>query len=477
MSESPSVPVPGEATEGRTLPLSSGSFLKVGHALRTIAFPRLICIALLACVALPARAQKRLTIDQLESVLSEAVARHKPDAEIARQIAAIELSEQLTEASLERLKMRLAPGTQTANALAFLADRWAFLDPPVAELPRAAAPDSSAQPRMLDATRNYVAKTLLLLPNFLATRTINRYDDSPQTPARGGWPVRAGMHLAGTSVREISVRDETQGQAAKERSVASQEQSGLSSWGEFGYLPRVILSDTLQGTVTWSHWEQTTAGIAAVIHYAVPRSASHFEIVRTFGNGYVHTAPAYRGSLWVDPESGTIFRISIVIDRKFICPVNSLALQLSIIDVNLRLGDGPTEWLNVASYTNYHRFASTTRILANTQEAQSSEPESAGESPRTEYPKPNETASAIEETTPAQPALLSSSSPFDSLKKSSPTAAAPSEPAPTLSAPTNAGVDGIYSSGIRCAAGERGSVPGDHHSIEREPITRTGGRA
>ena len=112
----------------------------------------------------------------------------------------------------------------------------------------------------------------------------------------------------------------------------------------------------------------------------VPRSASHFEIVRTFGNGYVHTAPAYRGSLWVDPESGTIFRISIVIDandmdwfrrmelmvkygpvqigdRKFICPVNSLALQLSIIDVNLRLGDGPTEWLNVASYTNYHRFA------------------------------------------------------------------------------------------------------------------------
>jgi hypothetical protein len=33
---------------------------------------------------------------------------------------------------------------------------------------------------MLEATRNYVARTLPRLPNFLATRSINRYDDSPQ---------------------------------------------------------------------------------------------------------------------------------------------------------------------------------------------------------------------------------------------------------------------------------------------------------
>ena len=59
------------------------------------------------------------------------------------------------------------------------------------------------------------------------------------------------MHLAGTSVREISVRDETQGQKRCQGKGRwpRRSKSGLSSWGEFGYLPRVILSDTLQGTV------------------------------------------------------------------------------------------------------------------------------------------------------------------------------------------------------------------------------------
>ena len=48
---------------------------------------------------------------------------------------------------------------------------------------------------MLDAARNYVAQTLPRLPDFLATRTINRYDDSPQALKKGAWPVRAGLHL------------------------------------------------------------------------------------------------------------------------------------------------------------------------------------------------------------------------------------------------------------------------------------------
>ena len=138
---------------------------------------------------------------------------------------------------------------------------------------------------MLDAARNYVAQTLPRLPDFLATRTINRYDDSPQALKKGAWPVRAGLHLVGTSSREISVRNEREGQAVKQRSAASQEQSGLSSWGEFGFLPAVILTDTAKGKVTWSHWEQMAAGRAAVFHYAVPRSASHYEIIETVPQG------------------------------------------------------------------------------------------------------------------------------------------------------------------------------------------------
>jgi VWFA-related protein len=437
---------------------------------------RLILFVVLAAVAYPAGAGTRVTVAQLDQALNAAFAAHKPDAEIARQIATIELSERLTEASLERLKARLAPGAQTAQALSLLADQAAFLDPPAAELPDTAAPDGAVQQRMLDAARNYVARTLPRLPDFLATRTINRYDDSPQSLKKGAWPVRAGLHLVGTSSREISVRNEREGQAVKQGSAASQEQSELSSWGEFGFLPAVILTDTVKGKITWSHWEQMAAGPAAVFHYAVPRSASHYEIVGMIAHGpkwqpadtsTVRTAPAYRGSLWVDPETGAVLRLILEIGenevgqfkrvavmvqyapvqiggRNFICPVRSVAFDLASAGAtssllgNSGLADAPTEWLNVASYSGYHRFASTTRILADTPETQPEKPESASELPQATSPVPNETASAIESTTMPESGLPPSSSHLDSPTESAPTAPAPAVPAPTVPAPTAA---------------------------------------
>jgi VWFA-related protein len=427
---------------------------------------RLILFVVLAALAYPAGAGTRVTVAQLDQALNAAFTAHKPDAQIASQIATMELSEQLTEASLKRLYARWTPGAQTTQALALLADRSVFLDPPVAELPGTAAPDDAARQRMLGAARNYVAQTLPRLPDFLATRTINRYDDSPQALKKGAWPIRAGLHLVGTSSREISVRNERESQAVKQGSAASQEQIGLSTWGEFGFLPAVILADTVKGTVAWSHWEQMAAGPAAVFHYAVPHSASHYEIVGTIAHGpkwqpadasTVRTAPAYRGSLWVDPETGVVLRLSIEIgenevgqfkrvavmvqyapvqigDRTFICPARSLALDLGISDVNSSVGNAPTEWLNIAYYTGYHRFASTTRILADTPEAQPEKPESASELPQAASPVPDETASAIESTTLPESGLPPSSSPLDWPTESAPTAPVPAVPAPTVTA-------------------------------------------
>lgn len=415
----------------------------------------------------------RVTVAQLDQALTAAVAAHKPDAEIARQIASLELSERLTEASLNRLNVRLAQDPLAAQALALLADRSAFLDPPVAELPGTAAPDGAARQRMLDAARNYVAQTLPRLPDFLANRTIKRYDDGPQALKKGAWPVRAGLHLVGTSSREISVRNEREGQGVEHGFAASQERNGLSTWGEFGFLPAVILADTVKGTVTWSHWEQMAADPAAVFHYAVPHSASHYEIVGTIAHGpkwqpadasTVRTAPAYHGSLWVDPETGAVLRLTLEIGenevgqfkrfavmvqyasvqiggRNFICPVRSLALDLASAGVTSSLfeNSGPadmlTEWLNVASYNGYHRFASTIRILADTPETQPEKPQSVSELPQTTSPVPDETASAIESTTPPESGLPPPSSPLDSPTASAPTAPVPAVPAPTVPEP------------------------------------------
>jgi hypothetical protein len=187
----------------------------------------------------------------------------------------------------------------------------------------------------------------------------------------------------------------------------------------------MILTDTLKGKVTWSHWEQTATGQAAVFHYSVPRSASHFEVIGTLqrqaalegspeqiGNSRVSgigvkpsggssksstflIKPGYHGSLWLDPATGSILRVTAEVDSKenvpfqraailvqygpvqigdseFICPVRSVALSMALSGANLdpftRLpGDAPTEWLNESAFTGYRRFGSTVRVVPGAQ--------------------------------------------------------------------------------------------------------------
>jgi VWFA-related protein len=399
--------------------------MRLMHETVRVRTRRLILLVLLASLTSIAGASKRVTVAQLEQALTAAHTAHRPDAEIARQIGGLELSERLTEATLNRLAAYLDAGSQAALALQLLADQSAFLDVPASEIPSTAAPDDAAQQRMIEAARRYVAQTVPQLPNLFAVRTTNRYDDSPYEVKKGGWPVRSGLHLVSTSSREISTLDERTNQSTNASSADWQTQSGLVSGGEFGSTLSMILSDTVNGKVAWSHWEQTPTGQVAVFHYSVPSSASHFEVINSLqrqtslegtarqsvgsrqGSGIETkpsgggsntstflTKPGYHGSLWVDPVTGTILRITMDADTKgsaqfrraaitvqyapvqigeseFICPVRSLALSIAVNGANLdpltRMpGDAPTQWLNESLFTGYHRFAATTRIVNDT---------------------------------------------------------------------------------------------------------------
>jgi hypothetical protein len=378
---------------------------------------RLILLGLLAATAFPTLAAKRVTVAQLDQALAAATAAHKADAEMASMIAGMELSERLSESTLERIDSRLNAGPQVTLAMQLLAAESEFLNLPSSELPATAAPDQAAQLRMFDAAAHYVADTMARLPNFLATRTTNRFDDSPQELKKGAWPVRAGLHQVDRSSREVSVHVERENDFPGNGSAVWEDRKGLTSWGEFGTVLGMILGDAVNGKVSWNHWEQTASGLSAVFHYSVPKSASHFEVLRfaagpgslgavvtprTYGAKaggvpsdtlIVQDRRGYEGSLWLDPANGTILRITIEADSKgsvayqraamlvqygaveiagsqFILPVRSLAFSKVPISAEMSTGDAPSEWLNETLFTGYHRFASTTRILTGDQAPQ-----------------------------------------------------------------------------------------------------------
>jgi VWFA-related protein len=349
-----------------------------------------------------------MTVAQLEQMLGTERAAHKSDIEIARKISDVELSERLTDLALGQLSKQFAGGSQPAMALLLLADRSSFLDPPANELPVTPAPDAATQQHLLEAAKRFAVQTLPNLPNLLATRTTFSFDDSPQEVTKGGYPERIGLHSVGSSKAEVSVWNEKERPLARTGYASSPAQSGLTTWGEFGSLLLIILSDSSEGRMVWSHGENTAAGVVAVFQYEVPKAASHYEIntpvqqiqhstasnrwasdggtSATVTTATIHNKPGYKGTLWVDPATGTIVRVTLVADLKgdssferiailvdyglvqianktLICPVRSLALASAPATVNASLKGAATEWLNENLFNGYHMFASTSRIL------------------------------------------------------------------------------------------------------------------
>lgn len=345
---------------------------------------KLIVIGLAALMALPAIASRRVTVAQLDRALAADIASHRSDEDIARQVGELEMTERLSDAALNRFATTLNLQPRTALALELLADQSAFLDPPSSEFPATAAPDAATQQRMLDAAKAYSVETWARLPNFFVTRVTHRFDDTAQVLRKGEWPVSDGLHLVGNSTREITFRDGKEVQdptAAAASGTPRIDELGLRSWGEFGPAMTVVLADMAGHRTTFSHWEKTSTGVAAVFHYEVPREASHYAVAISYMGedvigrtqfGYsgrnrspqqvaniprareLHTyseTPAYHGTISIDPATGAVERITIVADlgrsdpllraetaieygpvtignRSFICPARSIAVSV-----------------------------------------------------------------------------------------------------------------------------------------------------
>lgn len=408
----------------------------------------LMLLALLATAVLPVSASKSLTVQQFESIVTEAHSSHQSDDALTQQLTSLKLTERLTGDPLQKL-VALSPGPKSTQALYAIAGLSTFLSPSAEELPASPTPDFATQKAIMSRTVNYVVHTLPALPNFLATRVTRQFIDN----IRGVdlQPEHRGdLYWIGDRHAPISFRD---GRESDDPTLAGSHASpkrhgvaierplqGMTSWGEFGPFLGMVILDAAKGKLAWQRWETQNGKPVAVFQLSVPRDLSHYQLsyccegvvdATTQSSNLeaptpIAIKPGYRGTIEVDPETGNILRLTIeadlkpddAISRAFmmveygpvkigedtrICPIRSVSLSQSQTQYESHGAIARTDrlLLNEVEFTNYHRFGSESTLLIGSANGNSEGPGAA----------PLEADSAPALATPAEDSAATASSP------------------------------------------------------------------
>jgi VWFA-related protein len=276
---------------------------------------------------------ERVTVDELEKMLKNS--HGESEAELARKLSYVELSERMSSARLLSWKSRVH-GAKAWTALVALADASAFLAPPAAEILVNAAPDQAAQQEMLKKTSDYVRETIPKLPDFYATRTTARFE---QPPGKEGqtWKTATGeqsLRQVGRWEATVHYRngfEEVDAKAVKGKSV-EQEQGRLKTRGTFGPILIVVLGDAARSELAWSRWERGADGPLAVFRYRVPGNHSEYEV--SYGSiladgvstGVFRRATGYHGEITIDPASGAVLRLTGEADLEPNLPIDRFSI-------------------------------------------------------------------------------------------------------------------------------------------------------
>jgi hypothetical protein len=338
-----------------------------------------------------------VTVENVQRILAED--KGKPDAEVARELSGLVLTERMSDAILQSLEQSV-PGAESYRALVALADASAFLVPAAMDVVSQAPPNLNEQRRMIALTVDYLGKTLPRLPDFYASETIVRYNGSPPT---GGLRKRtpqddSSWREVGSSKVVVTYRDgkEVVDPHESGKHPSHPEGEGLITRGTFGPILNTVIVDAAHGKTTWDRWERGSTGTLAVFRYRVPENQSHYSAAFhgfSGDKGDAGQATEYHGEVAIDPATGTILRLTVQADpqlgspifegdimveygpveiggKTYTCPIRSVSISLDA--EGLSDGMGPfglsvrtpeATLLNDVTFEDYHLFRSSSRIL------------------------------------------------------------------------------------------------------------------
>ena len=399
--------------------------------------------AILISLTLPALAAGKITVAQLEQLVT--AAHSISDKAAAEQIGALILSERISNARLEKMESQL-PGPESKSALDALACAAQFLDLPSSDIPQTPPPSIDQQRAIVLRAVQFAADNLHQMPDLLATRKTVEYlnvEYAPQSwtskmasdnAARPDFDIQGPFRTVGSSQAAMVYRNGHE-EFDHGGASASPRTYRVINRGAFGEFLRLVMTDMIQSSITFSHWEQDRGKTLAVFRYSVPKGKANYQWTYCCTDGpggkrlLVQDPAAYRAELAIDPQTGAVMRLVVKTDpdsnvilkaseaveygpvdigeRQYFCPVKDVVLFITRdYDAeagNFAVGEQPdflstvrssnTPFLSVAlnhaSFDNYHVFRSNVQILSSDDQIAPPAGQGTGNSQTTNASPPN----------------------------------------------------------------------------------------
>ncbi|MGO9340033.1 MAG: VWA domain-containing protein [Terracidiphilus sp.] len=338
---------------------------------------------------------KRVSVEQLEQLLFSS--RGESDAELAKQLSMLALSERLSEARLASWSEKVR-GKRVEEELRILADSSAFLEPPANEIPIKVPPDLKAQQHILSLTAEYLSTTIHKLPDLFARQTTIRYQETPMYLEAGTNVNYRPLHMTDSWSTTVHYRGGLEVVETKPPKKKPKEPQ-LITYGVFGVALEGLLKDIKEdGGFTWSRWERGILGRVAVFQKVIPTQRSRYEdwlccLPDGDGERAFERYVGYHEEIAVDPGSGAVLRFDVHAEPKsttplarsdivieygpveiggktYICPQRSISIvrmrsvrTLSEWDETFRTYGPYAAMLNDIRFDQYHVFRSEAHML------------------------------------------------------------------------------------------------------------------
>ena len=209
------------------------------------------------------------------------------------------------------------------------------------------------------------------LPNYVCLELINRYE-SDSKPVNWQAVDRVQTNVIYENGKEDYRNLQINGRPVNKK---MEEMGGAWSTGEFGTMLIDLFSPATAADFRYSHTSRSSGISSKVYDYTVDHQHSHWDVKM----GSQEYSPAYRGSVWIDPQTARVLRIEMeafgfpstfptdhvesATDYEYVRLGDAKQYLLPVHSETLSCERGtPNCSRNVIDFRNYHKYSGESTI-------------------------------------------------------------------------------------------------------------------